>query len=524
MTMIDSSATERSEPGDELVFWTRNNHLDRPVCALMESLLVDPFNEGFERGFARYDVLATGMRSKVVDGWMYVAFVPLTDPAAFGQRIGHLQGTDVLAELAANAEATLAGIPEGEARRRELGRSLDTLTGAELADRFEVIAAQVRAVVTDRFAGIPTIALAGELALAAQDAELDPESVLGALGPIAVSAATAHRLEHLAATIDRDAPALAARLRAGEPASIDDLLEVDGAAEALEADRDLLCASSLEAPTLGEQPHLVIDLLRRYLDQPAREVAATGWEIPATLQARVDDARLAQRWRDETARSMLLWLGLARRAAICAGRRLGACDCVDDAADALYLTPEEIVEALRQHHDVRPLVGGRKKASSEAGATTPPAFIGTPPTGPPPGVEELPPAMQRHMQRIQWFTSRIEAEMGPPSGDPSELCGVGASGGSVVGRARVVRGSDDFGSVEPGDVIVCTTTSPLWNAVIAVASAVVCETGGFVSHTALIARELGLPAVVGLAAATERIGDGSTVRVDGSVGRVEILP
>ena len=102
--------------------------------------------------------------------------------------------------------------------------------------------------------------------------------------------------------------------------------------------------------------------------------------------------------------------------------------------------------------------------------------------------------------------------------------GVGVSPGVAVGPARVIRGPEDFGRVRTGDVLIARNTDPGWTALFASASGIVVEIGGILNHCAIVAREFGVPAVVGLSNACTTISDGQRVRVDGSLGFVEILP
>jgi pyruvate,water dikinase len=98
--------------------------------------------------------------------------------------------------------------------------------------------------------------------------------------------------------------------------------------------------------------------------------------------------------------------------------------------------------------------------------------------------------------------------------------GVGASPGRAAGAVRVVRDLGGFGSVQPGDVIVCRTTDPAWTALFGIVAAVVTETGGLLSHAAIVARELGIPAVVGAPDAMTHLSDSGRVCVDGARGIV----
>jgi len=100
------------------------------------------------------------------------------------------------------------------------------------------------------------------------------------------------------------------------------------------------------------------------------------------------------------------------------------------------------------------------------------------------------------------------------------FAGTPGSPGLAAGPARVVRGPSDFARVEPGDVLVCRTTDPAWTPLFGVVAAVVTETGGLLSHAAIVAREQGLPAVLAVPDATTALPDGATVEVDGSNGHV----
>jgi pyruvate,water dikinase len=107
--------------------------------------------------------------------------------------------------------------------------------------------------------------------------------------------------------------------------------------------------------------------------------------------------------------------------------------------------------------------------------------------------------------------------------DPNVLKGFAASSGVVEGTARVVRSVQEIAKLNQGDILVCQVTNPTWAPVFQKISAAVSDIGGSMSHAAIVAREYGLPAVVGTGRATERIPDGARVRVDGGRGVVTIL-
>ncbi len=115
---------------------------------------------------------------------------------------------------------------------------------------------------------------------------------------------------------------------------------------------------------------------------------------------------------------------------------------------------------------------------------------------------------------------RIEQWLNP---DPDELRGVAASPGVVEGIARVLRDVNQVGELREGEILVCPVTAPSWAPVFGKIKAAVSDIGGAMSHAAIVAREYGMPAVVGTGDATRRIRTGDTIRVDGDRGTVRIV-
>ncbi len=116
----------------------------------------------------------------------------------------------------------------------------------------------------------------------------------------------------------------------------------------------------------------------------------------------------------------------------------------------------------------------------------------------------------------------------PPPASPSSasdtpaatLTGTPGSHGTVTGTARIVRGPGDFARVQPGDILVCPFTDPAWTPLLRIAAGVVTETGGVLSHAAIVAREHAIPAVLGIPNATSRLHDDTVITVDGTTGTV----
>ncbi|MGV9770663.1 PEP/pyruvate-binding domain-containing protein [Streptosporangium sp. NPDC003464] len=116
----------------------------------------------------------------------------------------------------------------------------------------------------------------------------------------------------------------------------------------------------------------------------------------------------------------------------------------------------------------------------------------------------------------------------PPPASPSSasdtpaaaLTGTPGSHGTVTGTARIVRGPGDFARVHPGDILVCPFTDPAWTPLLRIAAGVITETGGVLSHAAIVAREHAIPAVLGVPNATSRLRDGTVITIDGTTGTV----
>ena len=103
------------------------------------------------------------------------------------------------------------------------------------------------------------------------------------------------------------------------------------------------------------------------------------------------------------------------------------------------------------------------------------------------------------------------------------LRGLAASPGVYEGPARRVSGPEEFGRITQGDVLVTESTSEAFNILLPLLGAIVTDSGGLLSHAAIVAREYGIPGVVGTRDGTDHITDGERVRVDGDTGRVAVL-
>jgi pyruvate,water dikinase len=111
----------------------------------------------------------------------------------------------------------------------------------------------------------------------------------------------------------------------------------------------------------------------------------------------------------------------------------------------------------------------------------------------------------------------------PPRTEANTVRGLGVSPGVYLGTARVIRGTSEFGRIEPGDVLVTNSTTTAFNIVLPLLGAIVTDRGGLLSHAAIVAREFGIPGVVGCTDATAVLPDGARVRVDGTAGEAQVV-
>ncbi|HZT64661.1 MAG TPA: PEP-utilizing enzyme [Acidimicrobiales bacterium] len=214
--------------------------------------------------------------------------------------------------------------------------------------------------------------------------------------------------------------------------------------------------------------------------------------------------------------------GLLRYCAVEFGRRLAERGVLAHAGDAVFLEEPELRDALEHcgAADLRHLVARRRSERAWVIAHPGPASYGKDP-GPPPDMGPLPPALRKANAAI---INLMELMMTPstPQDGGSELRGVPASPGRYSGPARIIRDETEFAKLRPGDVLVAPATSPPWSVLFLRSGAVVTDGGGVLSHTAVIAREYGIPAVLATGEATRRLSDGDQVTVDGSTGVVSM--
>ncbi len=292
-------------------------------------------------------------------------------------------------------------------------------------------------------------------------------------------------------------------------------------------DRTLLEIPELTLASLND-PELLGDtttaeLAKRRGDAALEEVR--GQVPPEELtrfEGLVEDARRLYGLRDENGPLTVEWpAGVLRVGMLEAGTRLVASGRLEAEGHVVNLSGEELVASLRgQVGPKAQAVATRDEVRKRRASQTSPAFLGPEPVEP--DLDALPEVMRDMMAISMSVVDLLEAASPEPSDVDDRLTGTGVGDQPYRGTARVVTDAEDaFERVEPGDIVVAPFTVPTFNSILALAGGVVTEQGGLLCHTAVIARELGIPGIVGVAGALG-IPDGSMVTVDPVAGTVTV--
>jgi pyruvate,water dikinase len=309
---------------------------------------------------------------------------------------------------------------------------------------------------------------------------------------------------------------------------LDRLAEVDGGLEAQAAIRAYLdrygmrCVGEIDItrPRWSERPSALVHMIlgnvknfapgaaKRHFEQGLQAAQAKERDVLERLTALPDGAEKAQAtkrmidrvrtfigYREYPKYSIVSRHFVYKQALMREAERL---DGLDEKEDIFYLTFEELREVVATRHVNAHLIQELKDSFRSDRALTPPRVL----------------------------TSEGEVVAGTYGRDDvpaGALVGLPVSAGTVEGRARVIL-DVATADLEPGDILVTAYTDPSWSPLFVAIAAMVTEVGGLMTHGAVIAREYGLPAVVGVERATQLIEDGQRIRVHGTEGYVEILP
>lgn len=370
----------------------------------------------------------------------------------------------------------------------------------------------------------------GRLLLACRGWGIDPREVFALLaGASPASTASAARLAAIARAV-ADAgvePRSLEDIRASSPeagAALDDYLADHG--------WRVVTQYSPRGLALIELPGVLLRAIAAAKDDSLPgpvDPRAVRERVPAADRARFDDlladARTCYGVRDDNVALTFMWpSGLVRRALLEAGRRLADRGLLLHASHAFALGETEIAAALAGDTTLGVEAANRTAHREAAEAAGAPAQLGDD-EGPPPdpgifpaSIAELLGAILMEFELEQAFkTERVETTAWSGAG-----AGVGTA--PYTGRACVAASAEEaLDRLQPGDILVTSHTTPSFEAVMPIAGALVTDHGGLMSHAALVCREYGIPAVVGVAGATTHIVDGTPLTVDPTASRVLVL-
>jgi rifampicin phosphotransferase len=520
-------------------------HFPRPVTRYWAEVHPEPFTRGFAEFCRYYGMLLETREGRYVNGFAYACAKPVADdevPRRF-QRAEEVWAGKLWREQLEDWDETFkpAAI---EMHTRLQSVDPDALSDEELVAHLARCRDHHAAMIYQhmRFTGAAMIAIGDFLAHVGDWTGLPAADLLELMrGAAPVSAGASSQLERLIAAIADD-PAARELLESDEAPDrvLAALRSLPGATgEAAAGYLDLVGYRLLDGFDISgryalELPDALVRAIRAAAGGSGDEaadlddtIAAVRGKVPEEHRAEFDElleeARLMYRIRDERGVFSDIWAsGIMRRAVLAGGRRLAARERLRDAEHLVDAGFDEMCALVsREDGPSAEELEERFRDRTSRSAKEAPRFLGPPPP-PPPDPTGLPPAEARVMRAMgivlgAMFGSSEEAH------EEHLLRGLAASRGVYEGPARRVSGPAEFDRIVEGDVLVTESTTEAFNILLPLLGAIVTDSGGLLSHSAIVAREYGVPGVVGTREATDLIPDGARVRVDGDAGEVRVL-
>jgi pyruvate,water dikinase len=538
-------------------------HFGKPATRYMSTLVGEPLSRGFGEGTKRYGLLLDTFRPAFVNDFCYAKFVPVGAPEkASGppprlifflltrlhpeirRRVASAPGAFTNKLWRADMRRWDEEIkPDSIARNQKLQHTnIAALGDAEFVSYLEAVRANaVEMIYRHHMFTIASSLPVGHFVVKVREwTGLPSGEILGVLkgaAPISRGIGTESLARLRAALAERGITTVGFR---GRPAQqvLDELRATSGVAEPLQAYLDevgyrLVSGYDVADKYALEMPEMLVGTIFSSADNADREGDFTRRrdalraKVPDAHKAEFDElleeARFIHRLRDERGMYNDTWsTGLARRAILEAGRRLEAAGVLPEAGLAISASHEEIVGMLMgsKQPGVDELRRRQTWRETKTVADAPP-FLGAAPSPPPP-VEWLPKKAQPNARAVNAIIYEIFA-VSDKKAAPKSVAGLPVHPGIYEGTVRIVNGPQDFNRLQQGDVLVTRATGPAFNVVLPLLGALVTDRGGQLSHAAIVAREYGIPAIVGTREATTTFPDGARVRVNGDTGVAELI-
>jgi rifampicin phosphotransferase len=521
-------------------------HFPRPVTRYWAEMHPEPFRRGTREFMAYYGTVIESLEMQYVNGFAYTTMRTAPEdeiPRRFA-RAEQVWERKVWREQLREWDETAK--PAAVRTHRELQSvDADALSDAALVAYLTRCREHHSQMVYQhmRFSGSAMLPVGDLLAHLGSWTGVARANALAMMrGAAPVSAGASGELERLIAAIRQDPAARALLDSDGEPGkTLSDLRAFGGdVGTAMSEYLDLVGCRLLDGFDISgryalELPDALLRAIRSSVDGVDGDaadvdalIADIRVQVPDRHRAQFDElvgeARLMYRLRDERGVFSDIWAsGIMRRAALAAGRRLQGKGRVHDAEHFIDASFGEMCSLLAgaggpSADELAQRLADRASRTAKQA----PASLGPPPP-PPPDPSGLPPGAARVMHAMGLALGELWGSSEAPH-EENLLRGLAASGGVYEGPARRVSGPSEFGRIVQGDVLVTESTSEAFNILLPLLGAIVTDAGGLLSHSAIVAREYGIPGVVGTRNATDLIPDGSRVRVDGDAGEVTVYP
>ncbi len=518
-------------------------HFPRPVTRYWTEMHPEPFRRGTHEFMAYYGSLIESMETQYVNGFAYGMRHPAPEdeiPQRFA-RAEEVWERKVWRDQLREWDETFK--PAAIKTHRELQSvDADALSGDELVAYLTRCREHHSQMIYQhmRFTGSAMLPVGDLLAHLGSWTGVAPSDTLAMLrGAAPVSAGASGELERLIAAVANDTAARTLLDSDGDPGkTLAELRTFRGdVGTAMSEYLDLVGYRLLDGFDISgryalELPDVLLRAIRSSVDGAGSDadvdarIADIRAQVPDQHRAQFDEllgeARLMYRLRDERGVFSDIWAsGIMRRAVVAAGRRLHGQGRVHDAEHFIDGGFDEMCALVTG-------TGGpsadelaeRFADRTSRTAKEAPATLG-PPSPPPPDPSGLPPGIARVMNATIIAMGELFGSSEAPH-EENMLRGLAASGGVYEGPARRVSGPTEFDRIVQGDVLVTESTTEAFNILLPLLGAIVTDSGGLLSHSAIVAREYGIPGVVGTRDATDRIADGARVRVDGDAGEVTV--
>jgi pyruvate,water dikinase len=519
-------------------------HFPRPVTRYWAEMHPEPFRRGTHEFMAFYGTLLDALETHYVNGFAYNAMQPAPEdeiPQRFA-RAEQVWEDKVWREQLRDWDETFK--PAAIRTHRELQAvDADALSDDELVEYLTRCRDHHSRMIFQhmRFTGSAMLPVGDLLAHVSDWTGVAPSETLAMMrGAAPVSAGASGELTRLVTAITQDKDARALLDSSGDPAkTLEELRafggEVGGAvSEYLDlVGYRLLDGFDISGRYALELPDALLRAIRSSVDDAGSgtedvdvRIAGIRAQVPEEHRAQFDEllgeARLMYRLRDERGVFSDIWAsGIMRRAALAAGRRLETSGRVHTAEHFIDAGFDEMCALVlgTGGPSADELARRATERSSRTAKDAPPSL--GPPPPPPPDPSGLPPGVARVMHGMVIALGELFGSSEAPH-EENLLRGLAASGGVYEGPARRVSGPSQFDRIQQGDVLVTESTTEAFNILLPLLGAIVTDAGGLLSHSAIVAREYGIPGVVGTRTGTDRIPDGTRVRVDGDAGEVTV--